>query len=282
MLQPRQHAARGTITASRPSLHHEICNVNSVDSKDASETLPGHGKSSSVDSSSNTVRKSSQSNQSPFCLPVFSANSALERILTDLGVEKLRNTFVKNGFTDLWLPLPKQLVRRVLKDLRDEYMKAFLDLQDAYLHTSISSWMWTVSEDNVTSLLFQYCAIEDDSEVVVENWLLGEGLVGVVEEVTVQTQSEPTICARKKIARPNPLRKQQDIMAAFIREIKVMRQVDRRHCVRFFASYTDTDPVNILSTSVADMDLARFLDSPIGDDEWKTLYRGIDCLCNAL
>ena len=65
MFQPRQRAAGGTITASRPSLHHEICNVNSVDSKHASETLPGHGKSSSVDSPSNTVRKSSQSNQRP-------------------------------------------------------------------------------------------------------------------------------------------------------------------------------------------------------------------------
>lgn len=59
--------------------------------------------------------------------------------------------------------------------------------------------MWTVSENNITSLLFQHCAIEDNGDVVVENPLVGEGLVGVVEEVTVQTQSEPTICAREKI-----------------------------------------------------------------------------------
>ena len=71
-------------------------------------------------------------------------------------------------------------------------------------------------------------------------------------------------------------------MAAFTREINVMRHVYHRHYVRFFASYTDTDTVNILSTPVANMDLAHFLDSPIEDDEWKTLYRDIDCLCNAL
>lgn len=61
-----------------------------------------------------------------------------------------------------------------------------------------------------------------------------------------------------------------------------MGQVDHRQCVRFFTSYTGTDSVNIISTPVADVDLASFLDNLIGDDKWKTLYRGIDCLCNAL
>ena len=32
-------------------------------------------------------------------------------------------------------------------------------------------------------------------------------------------------------------------------------------------SYTDSESVNILSTPVADMDMAAFLDKPIGDRE---------------
>lgn len=90
------------------------------------------------------------------------------------------------------------------------------------------------------------------------------------------------MCVRKKIARPKQLKLHQHIMAAFIREVKVMRQVDHRHCVRFLRSYTDNESVNILSMPVADMDLAAFLDKPIGDREWSILYKGVDCLCNGL
>ncbi|KAI4954172.1 hypothetical protein J4E91_001882 [Alternaria rosae] len=131
-------------------------------------------------------------------------------------------------------------------------------------------------------MMFNHCEFEDDEEIFEENRLLGEGMVGLVEEVTVRLREPPIICVRKKIARPKQLKAHQQIMAAFIREIKVMRQVNHRHCVRFLGSYTDTESVNILSTPVADMDLAAFLDKPIGDREWAILYKGIDCLCNGL
>ncbi|CAN9294379.1 unnamed protein product [Alternaria alternata] len=100
-------------------------------------------------------------------------------------------------------------------------------------------------------ILFNHCEFEGDEDVFEVNRHLGDGMVGVVEE----------------IARPKPLKLHQSIMTAFIREIRVMRQVDHRHCVRFLGSYTDSESVNILSTPVADMDMAAFLDKPIGDRE---------------
>ncbi|KAI4696063.1 uncharacterized protein J4E88_000235 [Alternaria novae-zelandiae] len=130
--------------------------------------------------------------------------------------------------------------------------------------------------------MFNHCEFEDDEEVFEENRLLGEGMVGLVEEVTVRSREPPIVCVRKKIARPKQLKAHQQIMAAFIREVRVMRQVNHRHCVRFLGSYTDNESVNILSTPVADMDLAAFLDNHIGDREWAILYKGIDCLCNGL
>ena len=71
-------------------------------------------------------------------------------------------------------------------------------------------------------------------------------------------------------------------MAAFAREINVMRQVVHQHCVQSVGSYTDTDYVNILSNPIADMDLATLLDSPTSLEERIVIFRGIGCLCNAI
>jgi serine/threonine protein kinase len=159
----------------------------------------------------------------------------------------------------------------------------FLRIQDEYLKVSLARY-WTESalRENMADILFNHWEFEDDEDVFEENRLLGEGMVGLVEEVTVRSFEPPIVCVRKKMARPKRLKEQQHIMAAFMREIRVMRQVDHRHCVGFLGSYTDMESVNILSTPVADMDLAAFLDKPIGDREWQILYKGIDCLCNVL
>ncbi|CAN9264429.1 unnamed protein product [Alternaria alternata] len=108
-------------------------------------------------------------------------------------------------------------------------------------------WAQASLPDRMLDILFNHCEFEGDEDVFEVNRHL--------------------VCARKKIARPKPLKLHQSIMTAFIREIRVMRQVDHRHCVRFLGSYTDSESVNILSTPVADMDMAAFLDKPIGDRE---------------
>ncbi|CAN9476975.1 unnamed protein product [Alternaria alternata] len=97
-------------------------------------------------------------------------------------------------------------------------------------------WAQASLPDRMLDILFNHCEFEGDEDVF-------------------------------EIARPKPLKLHQSIMTAFIREIRVMRQVDHRHCVRFLGSYTDSESVNILSTPVADMDMAAFLDKPIGDRE---------------
>jgi serine/threonine protein kinase len=98
----------------------------------------------------------------------------------------------------------------------------------------------------------------------------------------VSLEQRSIVCVRKRIARPKQLKAQQKFMTAFAREIEIMRQVNHRHCVKFVGSYSDMESVNILSLPVADMDLATYLDRPIGDTEWVVLYKGIDCLCNGL
>jgi hypothetical protein len=197
-----------------------------------------------------------------------------------MNVGSARGALISLGTTDLWLPLSKQLLRRCLEP---HHVSEFLRLQNEHLSVFLARhWMGPTSGEPITDLLFNHCEFEDDEEIFEENRLLGEGMVGLVEEVTVRSREPPMVCVRKKMARPKQPKAQQHIMAAFIREIRVVRQVDHRHCVHFLGSYTDIESVNILSTPVADMDLATFLDKPGGEKEWSILYKGIDCLCNGL
>jgi hypothetical protein len=222
--------------------------------------------------------------QDPFCKPWYSS-SILERILFEMDVESVRSALLSLKVTDLWLPLSRQLLKRSLnkRSLNDpHHVSEFLRLQDEHLKSSLARWTQPISGEHIPKMMFSHCEFEDDEEIFEENRMLGEGMVGLVEEVTVRSREPPIVCVRKKMARPKQLKAHQQIMAAFIREVGVMRQVNHRHCVRFLGSYTDNESVNILSTPVADMDLAAFLDKPIGDQEWAILYKGIDCLCNGL
>ncbi|KAI4665495.1 uncharacterized protein J4E78_002957 [Alternaria triticimaculans] len=215
----------------------------------------------------------------PFCRP-WDSKSILNRILSEMGVPSARDALERLGLTDLWLPLSKQLLKRSLSDPR--HVSVFLELQEEHLSVVLARWTQSVTRQNIHDMMLNHCEFEDDEEIFEDNRVLGEGLVGLVEEVTVRSREPPITCVRKKIMRPKQLKAHQKIMAAFMREIRVMRQVNHRHCVRFLGSYTDNESVNILSLPVAEMDLAALLDNHIGDYEWPILYKGIDCLCNGL
>jgi serine/threonine protein kinase len=206
--------------------------------------------------------------------PGTSTNPKLDQIWSVLQDQAARNTFGTHGISDLWLPISKQTVRRLLADSEKE--KVFLTAQDSILENKI-----TIADGLITRQP-PHSSIEDDEELVRESKVLGEGAYGMVEEVDVTTPEGIFRCVRKRIGRPKQLKAQKAILTAFARELNVMRQVQHRHCVRFLGSYTDFDHVNILSSPVADMDLAMFLDLPITEDRRKVLYRGVGCLCHAI
>ncbi|KAI4694356.1 hypothetical protein J4E81_006573 [Alternaria sp. BMP 2799] len=281
-LHTRRHTA-GNITTS-PNVqpaprHNDIC-MELVVFDDALSEL------SVIKTVEDSTRTSSGDGSDPTHIErdlscrTWDSKPILNRILSEIGVASPRDALDSLGITDLWLPLSKQLLKRLLSDPR--HVSEFLKLQDEHLSVVLAHWTQLVTGERIHEIMFSHCEFEDDEEIFEENRLLGEGMVGLVEEVTVRSREPHLICVRKKIARPKQLKAHQQIMAAFIREIGVMRQVDHRHCVRFLGSYTDNESVNILSSPVADMDLAAFLDKPIGDREWAILYKGIDCLCNGL
>lgn len=204
-------------------------------------------------------------------------NWKLGYILDRLQDEDIRKTFESHNVSDLWLPMKKQNLRRLISN--DSAAKAFLRLQEQIfqerLHLTTGKWLW--SETFATHATF-----EDDEDLVTEIRTLGEGAYGVVDEVSIQMQLGQFTCVRKRMGRPNMLNAHKRVMEAFAREVKVMRQVNHPHCVKIIGSYTDFDHVNILSTPVADMDLATLLDQPLTEQRKRILSRGVSCLCNAL
>ena len=207
------------------------------------------------------------------CVPAL-ANSKLDCIFEQMDEDAL-GTFRNHNISDLWLPLSKQTVRRLFAD--GQLAKVFLRLQDDVLDSDLH-----VLDDTRATLtnVAEHTTLDDDEDFIRDLRVLGEGACGIVEEVSISSSSVK--CVRKRIGRPKLLKTQKQIMTAFGREISVMRQVNHQHCVSLLGSYTDYDHVNILSSPVADMDLATFLDLPVEQEQRGILYHGFGCLCNAI
>ncbi|KAF2825835.1 kinase-like protein [Ophiobolus disseminans] len=201
----------------------------------------------------------------------------LDRILSKSDNEDTNNVFSNHGISDLWLPIARQTLRGIFLNTQNE--KAFLNVQGDCLDTRIKI---STSKRTMPARTSSHTSLDDDENLVRELGVLGEGAFGVVEKVSITVSYSQIVCVRKRIGRPKQLKSQKQIMAAFAREICVMRQVHHRHCVEFLGSYTDADHVNILSLPIADMDLATFLDKPIDVAQRRILYRGLGCLCNAM
>jgi hypothetical protein len=127
-------------------------------------------------------KEDSQIEASP-SLQSFSCSLKLDSMLTASGNGSARKTFASHGISDLWLPLSKQMLRRFFPDPR--HMKAFLEFQEPSLGTDSLDWANHDSTHSFPTLHPQHSALEDDGDIIVESRVLGEGAVGIVEEVTV-------------------------------------------------------------------------------------------------
>jgi hypothetical protein len=182
-------------------------------------------------------------------------------------------TFNDHGISDLWFPFPKQTLRYLLNDPKLE--KRFLHIQEQELLQD--SW----PDEEYESA--PHVVMDDGEDVIKSERILGEGGFAIVDQVTLPKGAKSVVCVRKRIGRTRQLKAQKQIIGAFSCEIKVMSQVNHRHCVEFLGSYTDQDTLGILSLPVADMDLAAFLNlEMLSEKQIMILNSGIGCLCNAL
>ncbi|KAF2734101.1 kinase-like protein [Polyplosphaeria fusca] len=200
----------------------------------------------------------------------------LREMLQDLGQQANFTLFAEHDVTDLWLPLPKQSLRYILRDRNAE--NALFNLQNQILHGRYPHYL-----NYFEVLSSPHHRFEDGEDFIASEKVLGEGGFAIVEQVTLPTQPKPTSCVRKRIGRSRQLKTQKQLMAAFSREISIMQQISHIHCVKFLGSYTDYENMAIFSSPVADMDLATFLDREHLDTfDLSTLRQGIGCLSSGL
>lgn len=109
-----------------------------------------------------------------------SVNPKLDHIFSVVGDRVTRGVFHAHGILDLWLPIPKQTLRRLFAD--DSKEKQFLAAQESIT----KSTKGLLSRDSsILTTTSGHASIEDDEDLVEEFRLLGEGAYGTVEEVTV-------------------------------------------------------------------------------------------------
>ncbi|KAJ4985342.1 dual specificity mitogen-activated protein kinase kinase 1 [Stagonosporopsis vannaccii] len=182
---------------------------------------------------------------SPWC-----SNPRLYYISQKIDRVHLLSGLLDAGVNDLWLPLHKRL-----DSILDEAIP--IDLQGRHF-----------TLDNMDQL--------DLSRVK----YLGAGGFGEVHHVLNRRNGQAYAC--KTMSRPVRYDTHADLMRNFKREVMGMRRVRHRHCVDLVGSCTDMDSVAILSSPVADMDLAVFLNTDLDKPQLEVLRHAIGCITSAL
>jgi hypothetical protein len=199
--------------------------------------------------------------------PCWCSNPKLYYLLHKMKRVDLLYKILDADVTDLWLPLHKRLVRRWLNDAET---KTFVRLQELVLNDNIPM-----------NLQGQHFTLESMDQLDLDRVEhLGAGGFGDVWHV--QNRSDGKTYACKTMARPVKYDSHAVLMQNFKREIMGMSRVRHRHCVDLVASCTDMDSVTILSSPVADLDLADFLNADLSADQLMTLWQSIGCITSAL
>jgi hypothetical protein len=200
--------------------------------------------------------------------PTWCSNPRLYVILRKMNRLMTFNIILEKQITDLWLPCPKRTVQRWFTDKED--VKFFMELQERYLDEKLTT--------NLRRRHFSYAALENSNLQILES--LGAG--GNGEVYRVQDRNTGRYYACKSITRPKMYKTHHDVMVNFKREISGMRRVRHHHCVGLIGSCTDYDSVYILSSPVADMNLATFLEKDLNTVQLETLSKAIGCITSAL
>lgn len=135
-------------------------------------------------------------------------NPKLYSILRKLSQEHLFQKFLDNHLTDLWLPIPKHIVQKILEGKEG---KSFLDAQESCLE----------EEGMPTNLKGQHLSfVDSDCMGLKEVGELGTGGYGEVHHVIDPRTG--TGYAKKIMPRPRNFKKHSELMESFQRELSGM------------------------------------------------------------
>lgn len=196
------------------------------------------------------------------------SNPRLFAILFRLGRLEALDDILRSGVTDLWLPLPKRLIRKWTSG--EHEAAAFTALQELGLDKDVRLYPYG-----------QHFRVVDLDDLGLEELdSLGSG--GVGEVYCVKSRRDGRMLACKIMSRPPMYKKHRELMLNFEREVSGMLRARHRHCVTFAASWTSMESVSILSSPVADGDLAQFLKEDLDELGIDILNHAVGCITSAL
>jgi hypothetical protein len=129
-----------------------------------------------------------------------SANPKLDYILSVVNDGRAQDVFQSHGISDLWLPIPRQTLRRLFVYGRKE--KAFMVAQEDTIDPKLHIFSRGTSSPTNR---FGHTSIDDDGGLIKGLRVLGEGGCGIVQEMSISTELSTTTCIRKSIGRPKQL-----------------------------------------------------------------------------
>lgn len=195
------------------------------------------------------------------------ASPRLYCIFRNIDHVHLLSGLLDAGISDLWLPLHSRVVRR------------YLNVEDA--ETFMKYQVLVLDKDIPADLQGRHFNVNNlDQPDISRVKYLGAG--GFGEVYHVEDQRNGQAYARKTLIRPPRYEIHGELMRNFKREVMGMRRVRHRHCVDLVGSCTDMESVAVLSSPVADMDLAVFLDMDLSKPQYELLRQSIGCITSAL
>jgi hypothetical protein len=199
--------------------------------------------------------------------PNWSNNPKIYYIFQRMRQPELFRKFLGSGYTDSWLPFSERTLRRLLEQTE---ITSFLALQNLCLDGQPS--------DSLKGRHFSLNSAEDLGLDEVD--ILGSGGFGEVH--SVKDRRTGFTYAMKTMSRPGVYKQHVSLMSSFERELHGLRRVNHIHCVEHIASATDLHSVMLLCSPVADMDLAKFLESDLDSAGQEILRNGFGCITSAL
>ncbi|KAH6629111.1 kinase-like domain-containing protein [Boeremia exigua] len=199
--------------------------------------------------------------------PSWCSNPKLFYVMQNISLEHRLSELLDIGVTDLWLPVPRRLLRKWLSDYETG---KFITCQERVLDEKIA-----------VDLQGKHFTLDSIDQLDLPSMrVLGAGGFGEVHQV--QNQQNGQVYACKTMTRPVRYDAHTSLMHNFKREVMGMRRVRHHHCVDLVASCTDMDSVAILSSPVADLDLSEFLNLDLNAVQLGLLTQAIGCITSAL
>ncbi|PMD37014.1 kinase-like protein [Hyaloscypha variabilis F] len=200
----------------------------------------------------------------------YSRVPRLYTVLRIINQIKALDKFIERGITDVSFPFDAKSFPSVISF---EAQGEFLQCQ----HVVLTERLDLEKGEQGRHLCFG----KEESAPYEVKGRLGCGAYAVVEKVISllgYQEYARKICVRTRFGQKHGQR-----IKSFLTELRVLKRIQHIHCVKLIGSYTDPKYFALLTSPVADYDLASYMTEAVNSADKQSLLRTFfGCLCNGL